>query len=95
MTAAEAERRRTYWARAAQDRLQTPNPDRFGNYERLVTSLAERVGADPTHLYDEWTESAAIRTYLGEHDIDNAERLAWEDLLRSHPAPQTELLEDP
>jgi hypothetical protein len=94
-TSASAIRDPAYWARAAQDRLRTPNPDRFGNYERLIKTHAERVGAVAEHLYDEWTEAAAIRQYLGELDIDNAERLAWEDLLRSHPVPQAALPLEP
>jgi hypothetical protein len=54
--------------------------DRDGRWAEACASLALLVGVDAADLYEEHGERASVRHYLGELDIDEAERLAFEDI---------------
>jgi hypothetical protein len=57
-----------------------PRWDAGGVYAQKAADLAARLGLQAAEIYDEHCERAAIRHYLGEADIHEAERLAWGDV---------------
>lgn len=55
--------------------------DADGHWAEACGELARRHGLDPGVVYDEHCERAAVRVYLGELNVCEAERLAFEDVL--------------
>jgi hypothetical protein len=54
--------------------------DRHSGYREACADLAEETGANVEHVYEEWQERAGTRLYLGEMEVEDAERLALEDV---------------
>lgn len=54
--------------------------DRDGEYFERCVELAREIGADVEHVFEEWSERAACRMYLGELELDVAEAAAFEDV---------------
>lgn len=82
---AVARRKETPAERAKRDAVDRarrgPRWDAFGEYLEKAAELAEKLGIGAVEIYEEFCERAAIRHYLGELDIQEAERKAWEDVL--------------
>lgn len=57
-----------------------PKQDRHGIYREACAELAEETGADVESVWEDFGHRAAVRQYLAEIDIDEAERLALEDV---------------
>lgn len=56
-----------------------PKWDADGVYAELAAEKAQEWGVPFHEVYEEFSERSAIRRYLGEFSIDEAERLAWLD----------------
>ncbi len=56
-----------------------PAWDPMGVYAQKSAELAEVLGIKASEIYEEHCSRAAIRHYLGEKSIMEAERLAWQD----------------
>lgn len=54
--------------------------DRDGSYFERCAELAESLGIEIQSVFEEWSERAAVRTYLGDLDVDAAESAAFEDV---------------
>jgi hypothetical protein len=67
-----------------------PNPDPGGVWERAVRKLAKEANVNADDLLDEFAERAAIKTYLGCMDVQQANAEAF-DLVRARLFPQLDL----
>lgn len=77
----ETEEERRVRDRVERCRRADPKFDRRGEYHAKCCELARNVGADPCDVLDEWIDRSAARLYLGGIDIEQAEELAWADVL--------------
>ncbi len=66
--------------RADRARRSYPKLDRTGEYREKCVELAEEVGANAEHVWEEFEERASVRWYLGVMTRDAAEELAWGDV---------------
>ena len=57
-----------------------PKVDRHGGYREACIALAEETGGDVESIWDEFQERAGTRMFCGELEIEDAERLAMEDV---------------
>lgn len=57
-----------------------PRFDRHGGYLEACAELARETGADAGAIYDEWNDRAIARLHAGEIEVEDAERLALEDV---------------
>ncbi len=57
-----------------------PKVDRHGAYRELCIELAEETGGDVESIWEEFQERAGTRMYLGELEIEDAEKLAMDDV---------------
>lgn len=57
-----------------------PRLDRHSGYREACADLADETGANVEYVYEEWQERAGTRLYLGEMEVEDAERLALEDV---------------
>ena len=62
-------------------RARMASPPRGAPYYERCAELARAVGLDPCDVMDDWDEHAAIRQYDGNVSRDEAERLAFLDIL--------------
>ncbi len=53
--------------------------DQSGVYHEKCTELAQECGVEFLDVWEEFGDRAAVRTYLGEQELGEAERLAFED----------------
>jgi hypothetical protein len=70
-----------------------PDPDPGGNWARAIRKLAEEAKVNAEDLLDEWAERAAIKTYLGCIDLQQANAEAFE-LVRQRLFPQTAMFDE-
>lgn len=56
-----------------------PKWDSDGLYAEAAAERAKEWGVPFHEVYEEWAERSAVRAYLGEFSVDEAERLAWVD----------------
>jgi hypothetical protein len=80
--------------RAAMDRVTRakksyPRIDRHGAYRELCAELATETGADVVSIWEEFQERAGTRMYCGELEIEDAERLAMDDVRERFSALRT------
>jgi len=71
-------------ARQVEDRVRRARlatPPRGAPYYERCAELARAVGLEPCDVMDDWDERAAIRQYDGNVSRDEAERLAFLDIL--------------
>ncbi len=57
-----------------------PKWDEFAVYAQKANELAAKLGIKAHEVYEEHCERAAVRFFLGETSIPEAERLAWKDV---------------
>ena len=74
-------------ARQVEDRVRRARmatPPRGAPYYERCAELARAVGLEPCDVMDDWDERAAIRQYDGNVSRDEAERLAFLDVLERY-----------
>lgn len=78
--AVETPKERAARDRVARARAKDPRWDATGAYLERCVELARSVGADIEAVIDEHWERSAVRHYDGAMSIDDAERLAFDDV---------------
>lgn len=58
--------------------------DRSGQYHERIAEFARARGIDVCDAVDQWSERAAAREYAAGYSRDEAEKLAYEDLLEMY-----------
>lgn len=65
---------------AAVSYAKPPGSDPTGAHHAACRDIADEAGVDVADVLDAWSERAAVRQYDGNVSIDEAERLAVDDV---------------